>query len=169
MDHPDFTLEYEQASHFDQIEALTACAFGPGRFTRSAFRLREGVSPVPKLCFVAKKAGRLVGSVRLTRTHIGAQKALLLGPLVVSPGHKCTGIGAGLMHKAVGCARDCDESLIILVGDLSYYGKFGFEIVPEGQITLPGPADPNRILACELKEGVLSGYRGQATRLGKGT
>lgn len=164
METQDFIIEYEENTHLDQIESLTAFAFGPGRFARSAFRLREGITPEKSLCFVATKAGKLIGSVRLTRTRIGSREALLLGPLVVSPNHKCNGIGAGLMDKAVSEAKALGEELIILVGDLSYYGKFGFHAIPEGKITLPGPADPNRILGCELKDGAFGKFRGQVTK-----
>ena len=38
------------------IEALNADSFGPGRFAKSAYRLREGVDPVAGLGFVADGA-----------------------------------------------------------------------------------------------------------------
>ncbi len=50
--------------------------------------------------------------------------------------------------------------LVVLVGDEPYYGRFGFRPVPPGQITLPGPVDPRRLLAAELEPGALAGYRG---------
>ena len=44
-------------------------------------------------------------------------------------------------------------ALVLLVGDMPYYGRFGFAPVPPGQITLPGPVDPARLLALELEPG----------------
>jgi predicted N-acetyltransferase YhbS len=47
------------------------------------------------------------------------------------------------------------------VGDIPYYGRFGFTPVPYGHITLPGPVDPARLLAVELIPGALAGAAGQ--------
>jgi predicted N-acetyltransferase YhbS len=151
------------------IEALSAKAFGPGRFARAAFRLREGVSHEPDLSFVALMQDALgeeslAGSIRLTRILIGKEPALVLGPLIVSPQYKSLGIGRELMNRALFAARNRGEQFVVLVGDEPYYAKFGFKTVPHGQITLPGPADPARTLYCELKEGVLPLYRGRASR-----
>ena len=49
------------------------------------------------------------------------------------------------------------------MGDMPYYGQFGFAPVGPGQITLPGPVDPARLLAAELKPGALEGAAGQIT------
>ncbi len=50
---------------------------------------------------------------------------------------------------------------MLLVGDMPYYGRFGFAPVPPGQITLPGPVDPARLLALELEAGALAAAIGQ--------
>jgi predicted N-acetyltransferase YhbS len=50
---------------------------------------------------------------------------------------------------------------VLLVGDMPYYGRFGFQPVPFGQITLPGPVDPARLLALELIPGSLADAAGQ--------
>ena len=151
------------------IEALCAKAFGPGRFARTAFRLREGVAHEPDLSFVALMEDALgnqslAGSIRLTRISIGTKPALVLGPLVVEPQHKSMGIGRELMNRALFAAANRGDNLVILVGDEPYYGKFGFSAVPHGQITLPGPADPARTLYHELVDGALSHYCGRASR-----
>jgi predicted N-acetyltransferase YhbS len=51
------------------------------------------------------------------------------------------------------------------VGDLPYYERFGFVNVPPGQIILPGPVNPRRLLARELVDGALSRYRGSVIAL----
>jgi predicted N-acetyltransferase YhbS len=43
---------------------------------------------------------------------------------------------------------------------MPYFGRFGFQPVPPGQITLPGPVDPARLLAVELVPGALKGAKG---------
>ena len=64
------------------------------------------------------------------------------------------------MTQALAAARAGDTALVILVGDAPYYGRFGFKAVAPGQIVFPGPVNPTRILACELKDNAASTYRG---------
>jgi predicted N-acetyltransferase YhbS len=85
---------------------------------------------------------------------------LLLGPLVVAPEFAGQGFGRQLIAEALERAKADGVRLVVLVGDEPYYGRFGFHPVPPGQITLPGPVDPRRLLAAELEPGMLAGYRG---------
>ena len=147
------------------IEELCAEAFGPGRFTRSAFRLREDVESEPDLSFVVHINGDLIGSVKLTRILVGNAPVLLLGPLVVAPAHKNTGIGKLLMEHSVNTARAKGHDAILLVGDLPYYERFGFKQIERGKVTLPGPADPDRILMCSLGAKPVEEYTGKARKL----
>lgn len=140
----------EKPENHDDVERLAELAFGPGRFARTAFRLREGIPHENSLSFVSWLGDEIVASVRLTKILVGDDQALLLGPLVVSTENKNRGFGAELMHKAVEAAREVGHSGIILVGDKPYYAKFGFKTVPHGSITLPGPVDPARLLVCPL-------------------
>jgi len=144
----------------DAIERLHERAFGPGRFARSAFRLREGVGHDPRLSFTALVGTLLVGSVRLTPIWAGAVRAQVLGPLTVEPAFMDRGIGAALMGRSLDAAREAGEALVLLVGDEPYYARFGFRRVPPGQLQMPGPVDPNRFLALDLVEGALAKARG---------
>lgn len=157
-------IKPECPEDYDAVEKLAEVAFGPGRFTRSAFRLREGVMHEPSLSFTLHRNDKLAGSIKLTKIFIGEDQALLLGPLVVSPEYKNDGLGAALMKKAVEAARLEGHEAIILVGDLDYYKRFGFQQVAHGRITLPGPADPARILICPLAEGAVEKYCGLAAQ-----
>ena len=157
-------ITIEQIQHHESVEQLTAEAFGPGRFARTAFRLRENVPHEPDLSFVVHVDDNLVGSVKLTRIKIGGEDALLLGPLVVAPSHKNSGIGKMLMETSVAAAQKTNFGAILLVGDLPYYERFGFEKVSNGKIRLPGPADPDRILICPLKSNVSDKFHGVAER-----
>ncbi len=161
MSDLEIVITPELACYHEAIEKLGATAFGPGRFARTAFRLREGVSPERELSFVALDNSSLVGSVRVTRVIIGTDLALVLGPLVVDPDHKNEGIGKKLMQQSVSASQELGFQLIILVGDEPYYRPFGFKKVNPGQITLPGPVDPVRFLYCELQDGAMTGYSGR--------
>ena len=152
MTSTNITISPERPSHEEAVEHLSEIAFGPGRFARTAFRLREGVASRSDLSFVAFLEDCLVGSVKLTDIMVGAERSLLLGPLVVKPTYKNCGFGQLLMKHAVDAARQVGESSIILVGDEPYYGRFGFEKLAFGSVTMPGPVDPNRLLVCHLQE-----------------
>ena len=144
----------------DPIDRLHERAFGPGRFARTAFRLREGALPLPELSFTASVGTLLVGSVRMTPVRAGAAPALMLGPLTVEPAFEGRGIGAALVTRSIEAARKAGHALVLLVGDEPYYSRFGFRRIPLGQLELPGPVNPDRLLALELGAGALDGAKG---------
>jgi predicted N-acetyltransferase YhbS len=157
-----FEIRLETADAAPALSQLSADAFGPGRFARTAYRVREGVPPVPALSLTGWLDGRLVGGIRFTAISIGAEEgAALLGPLVVDPAVKGKGYGKALVGEGLTRARDEGFGLVLLVGDMPYYGRFGFAPVAPGKITLPGPVDPARLLAVELMSGTLEGAAGR--------
>ncbi|RME99712.1 MAG: N-acetyltransferase [Alphaproteobacteria bacterium] len=161
MTPSDFTIEPESPCDERAISALCARAFGPGRFARTAYRIRENALPADGLGLVARNGTKLAGSVRFTPVSIGAMKdGLLLGPLVVAPEFAGKGCGRRLVAEGVEAARAAGYRLVLLVGDLSYYGGLGFRPVPAGRIVFPGPVDPARLLALELDAGALEEARG---------
>ena len=160
---PALTTRTATAADAAAISELHEKAFGPGRFARTAYRIREGTPDVSRFCRVALLANRIIAAVRITEVTIGGTAdAVLLGPLAVDPDFIGQGIGAGLVSEAIEATRSAGQHLVLLVGDESYYGRFGFKPVPPGQIMLPGPVDLRRILAVELSPGALVGYRGLA-------
>ena len=144
----------------DAIERLHERAFGPGRFARTAYRIREGAPHLLDLSFTALVGTLLVGSVRLTPVTAGEQAGLMLGPLTVDPAFENRGIGSALIARALDAAREAGHELVFLVGDEPYYGRFGFKRVPRGQLAMPGPVDPDRLLAVELVQDSLAKARG---------
>ncbi len=65
-----------------------------------------------------------------------------------------------MMLDGMARARELGYKLVILVGDLPYYARAGFAVVPCGRILMPGPVDPARLLYAELAPGALEAYRG---------
>lgn len=154
----DLTLSItaERLEDADAILRLNERAFGPGRFALTAYRLREGVAHDLSLSFVARVGTLLVGSNCLTPVECGAGGALLLGPLTVEPAFRSRGIGRALVEASLAAARAAGHGLVLLVGDEPYYGRLGFARVPPGRLAMPGPVDPTRLLACELRPGTLA-------------
>ena len=117
MSDLSLTILPEQAGDEAAIEKLYERTFGPGRFARSAYRLREIAPHRRELSFTARIGTLLVGSVRLTPVRIGEAPALLLGPLTVEPPFREHGIGAALIEASLAAARKADARLVMLVGD----------------------------------------------------
>ena len=143
------------------IERLHERTFGPGRYAKTAYRLREQVDHIRDLSFTARIGTSLVGSVWLSPVRIGESKALLLGPLTVEPAFRERGLGLALIERALKEAARKGHRLVILVGDEPYYGKCGFKRIPKGRAIMPGPVDPARLLVAELSEGAFEGVSGQ--------
>jgi predicted N-acetyltransferase YhbS len=160
MNDLSLTILPETPEDTEAIDRLNARTFGPGRFAKSAYRIREDAPHLLELSFTARVGTLLVGSVRLTPIVIGAAPALLLGPLTVEPPFRDRGIGLMLIERALKAARDKGHRLAVLVGDEPYYGKAGFKPVPKGRATMPGPVDPARLLVAELAPGAFDGVGG---------
>jgi predicted N-acetyltransferase YhbS len=160
MNELSLTILPEAPDDAEAIDHLVERTFGPGRFAKSAYRIREQVTHALELSFTARVGTLLVGSVRLSPVRIGATPALLLGPLTVEPPFRARGIGQVLIERALAEARDKGHRLVILVGDEPYYGKAGFKRVPKGQVKMPGPVDPARLLVAELAPGAFDGVSG---------
>ena len=157
-------IRLEAPADAGPVEALNAESFGPGRFAKSAYRLREGVNPVASLSFVAIEQDILRGSVRFWPIRVGGHEELLLGPLAVQSDQRGRGIGIGLMQAGIEAARQGPWRGILLVGDEPYYAKVGFSRLPPGRVKFPGPVDPNRILGLSLQAGELLTLSGEVRR-----
>jgi predicted N-acetyltransferase YhbS len=160
MTDPAFTILPETTDDAMAIERLHERTFGPGRYAKSAYRLRERMPHRPELSFTARIGTLLVGSVRLSPIRIGEAQALLLGPLTVEPPFRERGIGHALIERAVAEAKAKGHRLVVLVGDEPYYGKSGFKRIPKGRARMPGPVDPARLLVCELVDGAFEDVSG---------
>jgi predicted N-acetyltransferase YhbS len=160
MSELSLTILPETADDALAIERLHERTFGPGRFARSAYRIREGRKHMLELSFTARIGTLLVGSVQLTPICIGETPALLLGPLTVEPPFRERGVGGTLIKRALKEAKDKSHRLVVLVGDEPYYAKAGFKKIPKGQVKMPGPVDPARLLVAELVAGAFEGVSG---------
>src|SRR5256885_14551715 len=132
------TILTERPEDAAAIERLHERPFGPGRYARTAYRIREQMPHRLDLSYTARIGTLLVGSVRLTAVRIGEAPALLLGPLTIEPPFRDKGIGIGLIERALAEARAQGHRLVILVGDEPYYGRAGFRRVPPGGAVMPG-------------------------------
>ncbi len=149
-----YTIGLETPEMDAHIVGMTDRAFGPGRFVKTAERLREGMKPYADLSFVAQRNGRLAGSVRLWPVSLqnGDQTETLafLGPIVVEPEFRSLGLGKQLVSRSLDAAAKAGLRAVLLVGDAAYFEPLGFE---RANVTLPGPVDARRVLVHYLAPG----------------
>ena len=140
-----------QVSDLPLIESLLDSRFGPARHKRTAYRLRDGIAHDDALCFVARDAGRLVGSVQcwpiaITGVGGGAMPLTLLGPVAVVVDREGEGIASRLLQAALAAADALGRPPLLLIGDAPFYGRFGFSAAATAGWVLPGPVDRARLL-----------------------
>jgi predicted N-acetyltransferase YhbS len=149
--NPD--IRPETATDNKAVHSLVDRTFGPGRFAKTAERLREGSDPIAGLSLVAMVEHQLVGCVRLWPVKLKsaqheakglATDLAFLGPIVVAPSCQGLGLGQAMTQKLVEQAFAKGYRAIVLVGALSFFSRLGFATAQN--IVLPGPVDPKRIL-----------------------
>ena len=156
-----FEIARQRPQDAAEIETLLDLSFGPGRHRKTSYRYRRDVTQADRLGLVARTGGRLVGTIRYWPVAIGraGTPALLLGPLAVAPGWHGQGIGAGLICQSLGRAARAGDRLVVAVGRLDYYRRFGFVAAAGHGIHMPGEAD-ERLLVRALADGALAGAAG---------
>ncbi len=148
-------ITFDQERPFDgpQVESMLDASFGPERFKKSSYSIRNDNASIQELSIIVRKDGLLAGSVRFfpVRIHdmiMGSDTdALFLGPLAVHPAVQGLGIGRTIMQKAMANVRAAGHKRVLLVGDVNFYGRFGFESVLPSYITLPSGKERRLLIA----------------------
>ncbi|BAI73484.1 GCN5-related N-acetyltransferase [Azospirillum sp. B510] len=159
-------ITVEEPKHAAAIEALLDVSFGPDRFAKTAYQLRDGVDAIAALNLVAidhDEHGRevVVGTIRYWPILVGGTtRSILLGPIAVAAHLQGSGLGSKLIRMSLNKAVALGHQSVILVGDAPYYERFGFSRALTLGMEMPGPVDMNRFLALELVEGALAGASG---------
>jgi predicted N-acetyltransferase YhbS len=134
----------------DAVEQLLDAAFGADRYARTAYRIREGMVPIPELSLAAFEEDRLIGSLQSWPIALhgpdGETPLILVGPVAVDPGRQQQGIGRMMMTEMLMHAANREP--LVLIGDPEYYGRhFGFIADASANWELPGPFERRRLLA----------------------
>ena len=159
---PEHRILPEQPADAESVERLIARAFGPGRYAKTAERLREGRQPCMDLSFVAWRGDQPLGCVRLWPIEVADTSALLLGPFAVDDKARGQGLGRALIETACEAARQAGHDFVLLGGDEAYFGPLGFSALLGRRVVMPGPVDQARVLARALTPSAASGFAGVA-------
>ena len=149
------------------VEDLQALAFGPGRYARTAFRVRERFPIDPSLSMIAEVNGEPCGSVWMTPISVGGIDGYLLGPLATHPNFRKRGAGKLLARTVTQAALDRGEGVfVLLVGDQDYYCPLGWQITTPGAVVFPGPVDPTRVLLYSADPALATALKGPIASFG---
>jgi putative acetyltransferase len=122
----------------DAVRDIHAQAFAREEEADLFGALLDAGDDVSALSFVAERDGELVGHVVCSRATVGEHEVVALGPIGVLPAHQRKGFGDALMHATLGAADALDIPLVVLLGHLDYYPRFGF--VPAAPFGIEPPA-----------------------------
>jgi predicted N-acetyltransferase YhbS len=142
------------------LEDLLDAAFGPGRHTRTAYRIREGMDCLPALCFAAlDETDMLAGTIQawpvaLTDPKGRRHPLIMVGPVAILPRLQGMGYGRMLMAAQASVLDPAAPLPQVLIGDAPYYGQFGFSEAPRGW-QCPGPWEPESLLVRGADTSVL--------------
>jgi putative acetyltransferase len=120
-------------------------------------KLRAGRDFIPGLSLVAEFEGRTAGYVLFSRIWIRPpdpklpeEVALALAPLAVHPDFRNKGIGSELLTQGLKACRQHGFSLVIVVGEHSYYSRFGFIPARPKGLEVPFPVPERAFLVAEI-------------------
>jgi predicted N-acetyltransferase YhbS len=152
LEPANLALRVEAAEDAPAVEALNDRAFGPGRFAKVSYAVRELARFRPDLSFCAFDGEVLIGSVRQSEVSVGGRTILFLGPFAVAAEARRQGVGAALIEQALAAGEAAGFDAVLLVGDLPVFEKHGFRRTG-ASIPMPRPVNPRRLLWRPLREG----------------
>lgn len=119
----------ERSGDAAAIHAVVAAAFPTADEAALVDRLRADGDLV--LSLVAEAEGAIVGHVAFSRLGIDHEgmrhDAVALAPVAVLPAQQCKGIGSALIERGLQILKERGETLVFVLGEPAYYGRFGFD------------------------------------------
>ena len=131
MNKNNYTIRREEPSDIEAIDQLTKSAFasaayssGTESFIIKALRTNGQLT----VSLVVEEEGMLIGHIAISPVTIssGTEGWFGLGPVSVVPAKQGSGIGSSLIRAAIDALRELHAAGCVVLGEPSYYGRFGF-------------------------------------------
>ena len=169
-DLAQFIIKPEDSALTPRVERLLDAVFGAARFDKASYQFRDGVPPLAELSWAALCGDEVVGTIRYWPILVGdsGHSALLLGPLGIQPRLAGKGIGRTLTFHTLELAAQMGHDLVLLVGDVDYYKRFGFVPAAPHGFSMPGESRPERLQVAPLKPGILGRVSGEIRHVHSG-
>ncbi|WP_217602205.1 GNAT family N-acetyltransferase [Chitinophaga sp. GbtcB8] len=126
-----YSIWREEPSDIGAIDQVTKAAFasaayssGTESFIIKALRANGQLT----VSLVAEEEGVLIGHIAISPVTIssGSEGWFGLGPVSVMPSKQGSGVGSGLTRAAIDALRKLHAAGCVVLGEPSYYGRFGF-------------------------------------------
>jgi len=164
-------IRLEEENDFKNVENITREAFWdvyrPGCNEHLlVHKIRKVPAFVKELSYVACENDKVVGNIVYSRAKVTDDgnrefEVLCMGPLGVLPSYQKKGIGSLLMNYSIEKARELGFKVIIILGNSSYYRRFGFVNAKEYGIQTSSGENFDAFMALELFDGALNGITGK--------
>ena len=162
----DVIVRAERPEDHATIDEVVEAAFRSTAEVRLVNAIRASEFAIPELSLVAERDGRVIGHVMISYAEVQdgehRRRIAMLSPLAVAPTEQGHGIGSMLVRAATARAAALGETVVVLEGSPSFYGRLGFEPAAEHGLTLPLPswAPPEAAQVLKLADHVQT-QRGQ--------
>jgi len=149
---PSWITRAETAADVAVIREINLQAFGKTYEPDLVEALRaDPTAWLPGLSIVAATSdGEVVGHVLLSRCHVDETPVLSLGPVAVLPAYQGLGVGSAVILAGLSEARARGEHLVILLGHVDYYPRFGFR--PAADFGIDGPITGPALMVLPLDD-----------------
>ena len=146
----------------DSIGYVNEQAFGQESESELIEKLRS--RGVLTISLVALQDGETVGHIAFSpvviESGLSSFEAIALAPMAVLPAHQRKGIGGQLVRAGLEECRRLGHEIVVLVGHLDYYPRFGFVPAKPKGIECEFEVPEEAWMILELQEGTLAGRWG---------
>ncbi|MBN2409184.1 MAG: N-acetyltransferase [Candidatus Aminicenantes bacterium] len=150
-------LRPEEPRDFAAIREIHQLSFGRENEAVLVEKLRGSRDFIPALSLVAECEGRVAGHILFSRVwirpsdpNLPEEVSLALAPLAVHPDFRNKGIGSELVTQGLKICRQYGHRLVIVVGEQSYYARFGFVPARPKGLEVPFPVPERAFLVAEV-------------------
>lgn len=156
------TIRPEQPKDFSTVFEINQRAFGRPEEAQLVEELRRVAHT--QLSLVAVRDAQVVGHIFFSPVTIEGQhssvQALGLAPVAVRPELQNQGIGSLLVREGLNVARRLGQNIVVVLGHMTYYPRFGFEVASRKGLRCEFPAPDEAFMVAELTPGALRGVSG---------
>lgn len=156
------TIRPELPEDFSTVFEINQRAFGRPEEAQLVEELRRVAHP--QISLVAVRDEQVVGHIFFSPVTIEGQhssvQALGLAPMAVVPELQNQGVGSLLVREGLNAARRMGQSIVVVLGHITYYPRFGFEIASRKGLRCEFPAPDEAFMVTELTPNALRGVSG---------
>jgi putative acetyltransferase len=160
-------IRCETLLDYQKIVEVNNLAFGQENEAQLIVEIRRSNRYIPELSLVAEVDNNIVGHILLsyidlkTEESVGKNLSVLsLAPIAVLPQFQKQGIGTALIQAGLEKANEMQEKIVLVLGNLSFYNRFGFvsSVIYEIECPFEVPAD---FFMVKVLRNYQPGYKGR--------